>query len=168
MVGLKIADLQRLIAHEAFSLLGHPQISEPLTAKGRLLHPPSSAVLEVFFPFWVVRIGVRFNLLMTFDRDLCRELDCAIHRLSALVDLFGFDCERPTSISDAVEVSLRYPRCGFLWMPPSCPLPQTEPNLRVHIREGLLRHDMSMVSTPSIYYRIQDLYHGFLLYLLTF
>src|SRR6266568_7816624 len=131
-----------LLTHWTQSVLLFPEMEQPVFSLERCLHANIETLLKVGLPCWIVGVGLCFDFGVSFDRHvfgLCR------------VDLLtvDFSVEDPIVSSTGLEVFLRDPLVGLLWVSSSHPLPQPSIDRVVYRTEHICTDDMLMVLSPS-------------------
>ena len=107
-----------LLTHWAESVLLFPEVAEPSFSFQGLCHVSVQALFIVEFPFWVVGIGLTFDLRVSFDRHVR-----CIREVMFLPILLSV--EDPIVPFVGLEVFLRDPLVGFVRVSSSHPLPES-------------------------------------------
>ncbi len=142
-----------LIAEGAETLLLFPEVEEfPFPFEG-VHHLHAKALLEVHFPFGIIRISSVLDFDVSLNGDTFR-LEQANGWHDPILSK-DFSTEHPVLPFNGLEVFLLDPLFGFLWVSAFCPVPQHAKDGVVHLGEGLRTDNMPMIVRPSPNFRVQ-------------
>ncbi len=137
-----------LLTHRAESVLLFPQMDEPVFPFQGVCYVNVETFFIVRFPFWVIGIGLCFDFSVSFDwyaGGLCQVVDLTIL----------FSREDPIVSTRGLEVFLRDPVVGFLWVSSFHPLSQSSIDRVVYSMKNVCAHDVLMILCPSSNDRIE-------------
>ena len=131
-----------LLTHWAASVLLFPEMDEPALPFQGVYDACVETFFIVAFPFWVVGVG------FCFDFDV--SLNGHAGRLREVVVLtFQFCIKDPIVPLDGLEVFLRDPSVGFLWVSSFHPLPQSSIDRVVYVLKHVCADNRSVILCPS-------------------
>jgi hypothetical protein len=137
-----------LLTHWAKSVLLFPEMDEPTFSFQGVYDVNVETFFIVGFPFWIIGIGLCFDFGVSFDWHAGRL--CEVVNLAIL-----FSIEDPIVSPTGLEVFLRDPSVGFLWVSSFHPLPQSSIDRVVYIVKNVCADDMLMILRPSSNNRIE-------------
>ena len=131
-----------LLTHRAESVLLFPEMEQPLFPFQGVRYVNVKTFFIVALPCWIIRIGLCFDLSVSLDRGVgcLRQVD--------LLTMY-FSVEDPIVSSARLEVFLRDPCVGLLWVSSSHPLSQSSIDRVVYITKHLCADNVLMVLCPS-------------------
>src|SRR6266581_1518926 len=131
-----------LLTHRAESVLLFPEMDEPTFSFQGVCYVSVETFFIVGFPCWIIGIGLCFDFDVSFDRHAGRL--CQVMNLAIL-----FSVEDPIVSSTGLEVFLRDPAVGFLWVSSFHPLSQSSIDRVVYIVKHVCADDVLMILRPS-------------------
>jgi len=138
-----------LLTHRAASVLLFPEMNEPLFSFQGICYVHVETFFIIGFPCWIIGIGLCFDLGVSFDWHA--------GRLGQVVDLASlFSGEDPIVSAGGLEVFLRDPSVGFLWVSAFHPLSQSSVDRVVYIPKNVCADYVLMILCPSSNNRIEQ------------
>ena len=119
-----------------------PEMDQPLFPFKGIYHLDVKTFFIVAFPFGVIGIGLSTDFCVPFDRHIYGV--CEIMRLL----IYG-SVQHPVVSSNGLEVFLRNPIVGFVWVFPFHPPSHCSIDLVVYRVEGFFAHHMLVIVGPS-------------------
>jgi len=111
------------VAQRAESALFIPEIAKSAGTPKRVQHVSPFPFFEVGLIGWIVRVGFAFDLDVPFDGSALGVVQPDFTCLSFVIA--GFTEEGPVPTPTLGEVFRLDPSRAFVWVPSSCPFPQT-------------------------------------------
>ena len=138
-----------LLTHWAESALLFPEMKKPAFSFERVCHVNVETFFIVAFPFRVIGVGLAF--------DFCVSLNEHAGSLREIVFLLlHLSVEDPIVSSYGLEVFLRDPCVGFLWVSSSHPLSESSIDRVVYIMKDVCADDVLMILRPTSNDRIEQ------------
>ena len=131
-----------LLTPWAESVLLFPEMEKPAFSFESVCHVNVETFFIVGFPFWIIGIGLCFDFGVSFDWHAGRL--CEVIFPSLLLSV-----EDPVLPFVGLEVFLRDPPVGFLWVSSSHPLPQSSIDRVVYGTEHICADYVLMIVSPS-------------------
>jgi hypothetical protein len=125
-----------------------PEIAKSAGTPKRFQHVSSFAFFEVGFIGWIVRVGFAFYLDVSFDGSALGVVQPDFIWPSFVIA--GFTEEGPVTIPAPVKVFRFEPAWAFVWVPSSCPLPQTREDVEIHVSKCTFTHHVPMIVRPTM------------------
>jgi hypothetical protein len=141
------------IALCAKSTLFMPEIAKSAGTPKRFQHVSPFAFFEVGFIGWIVRVGFAFYLDVSFDGSALGVVQPDFSWPSFVIA--GFTEEGPVTIPTPVKVFRFEPARGLVWVPSSCPLPQTREDGAIHASKRAFAHHVPMIVRPTANFRVE-------------
>lgn len=132
-----------LLTHRAASVLLFPKMEKPAFPFERICHVNVETFFIVALPFGIIRVGLAFDFRVSLNRHagcLCQKVLLTFH----------FSIEDPIVPFDGLEVFLRNPGVGFLWVSPFHPPPQCSIDRVVYVVKHICADDMLMILGPIL------------------
>ncbi len=137
-----------LLTHWTASVLLFPEMAKPAFPFERVCHVNVETFFIVALPFRIIGVGLAFDFGVSFNghaRRLCEEVFLTFH----------FSMKDPIVPFDGLEVFLRNPSVGFLWVPSFHPPSQCSIDRVVYVVKHVCADDMLMILGPSSDDRIE-------------
>src|SRR6266566_6025428 len=131
-----------LLTHWAESVLLFPKVDKPAFSFQGVYYVNVQTLFVVAFPFWVVWVGLRFDFDMSFDWH-------AGSLREAVFLTFHLTIKDPIVPLDSLEVFLRDPFVGFLWVSSFHPASESLIDRVVYGTEGFCTHHMLVILCPA-------------------
>src|SRR5258708_12570710 len=137
-----------LLTHRAESVLLFPEMDEPAFSLQGICNVSVQALFIVGFPFWIVGVGLAFDLCMSFDRHTGRICEVVLLAILRCV-------EDPVLPFVGLEVLLRDSFIGFVWV--SSFHPPSEPSVDrvVYGTKHVCTYYMLMILCPTSNDRVE-------------
>ena len=135
------------MAQRAESTLFIPEIAKSTSTPKRFQHVSPFAFFEVGFMGWIVRVSFAFYLDVSFDGSALGVVQPDFIWPSFVIA--GFAEEGPVPIPTPVKVFRFDPARGFVWVPSSCPSPQTREDDEINASERAFTHHVPMIIRPT-------------------
>lgn len=138
-----------LLTRWAASVLLFPEMEKPAFSFQSVCHVSVEALFIVGFPCWIIGVRLCFDFGVSHDGHVCclRQVDLLAVYLSV---------EDPVVSSTGLEVFLRDPSVGFLWVSSSHPLSQSSIDRVVSSMKNICADNMAMILCPSDNNRIEQ------------
>jgi len=137
-----------LLTHWAESVLLFPEMAKPVFPFERVCHVNVETFFIVALPCRVIGVGLAFDFRVSLDGHagcLCEEVFLTFH----------FSIKDPIVPFDSLEVFLRDPGVGFLWVSSFHPPSQCSIDRVVYVMKPIGADDMLMILGPSSDNRIE-------------
>src|SRR5215471_12943575 len=127
-----------LLTHWAKSVLLFPEVDKPAFSFQGVCYVNVQTLFIVGFPFWVVWVSFRFDFGVPFDWHTSRLRE-------AIFLAFHLTVKDPIVPLDGLEVFLRDPFVGFLWVSSFHPPLQSSIDRVVYGTEDFCAHHMLVI-----------------------
>src|SRR5207249_4609237 len=131
-----------LLTHRAESVLLFPKMDEPAFPFQGICYVNIQSLFIVGFPCWIVGVSLTFDFRVPFDWHTGRI--CEVVFLPVLLSI-----EDPVLPFVSLEVLLRDPLVGFVWVSSFHPLSQSSIDRVVYRTEHICADDVLMIVRPS-------------------
>jgi len=137
-----------LLTHWAESVLLFPEMEQPAFSFEGVCYVNVETFFIIDFPCWIIGVRLCFDFGVSLDWHVCGL--CEVDFLAVF-----FSVEDPIVSSTGLEVFLRDPLVGLLWMSSSHPLPQFSIDRVVYKTKHICADDVLMVPSPSSNDRVE-------------